>query len=79
MRSAFETRGRDLEDMGSAGSRLREVATHSSTNEIKASCRIVAYASSRGLDNSPGFDAKPVIHRDSQTLLAADVALRRLY
>ena len=41
--------------------------------------RRVAYASSCGLDNSPGFDAKPVVHRDSQTLLAADVALRRLY
>jgi hypothetical protein len=41
--------------------------------------RKVGYASSRGLDNSPGFDAKAVVHRDSQTLLAADLTLRRLY
>lgn len=41
--------------------------------------QIVGYASSRGLDNLAGFDAKAVVHRDSQTLLAADVALRRLY
>ena len=33
----------------------------------------------RPVADSPGFDAKPVVHRDSQSLLAADVALRSLH
>ena len=41
--------------------------------------RKVAYASSCRLNNSARFDAKPVVYSDSQTLLAANVALRRLH
>jgi hypothetical protein len=41
--------------------------------------RVVGNSSSCGLNNSPGFNAKPVVDGDSQTLLAADVAFRRLH
>jgi hypothetical protein len=41
--------------------------------------RQVAYASSCRLNDSARFDPKPVIHSESQTLLTANVALRRLH
>ena len=52
---------------------------HSSTNGIKASCRIVACTSTCGVNNSPGFDTKSVVYRYSQTLLAANIAFRGLH
>ena len=41
--------------------------------------RKVAYASSCVPRNSSGFDAKPIVHGDSQSLLAANVAFRSLH
>ena len=40
---------------------------------------VVGCASSCGVNHSPGFDAKSVVHRDSQTLLAANVAFGGLH
>jgi hypothetical protein len=41
--------------------------------------RIVAYASSCGVNHSPGFDSKSVVYRYSQTLLAANIAFGGLH
>jgi hypothetical protein len=41
--------------------------------------RKVAYASSCVPRNSSGFDAKPIFHSHSQSLLAANVTFRSLH
>jgi hypothetical protein len=41
--------------------------------------RKVGYAARFVPRNSSGFDAKPIVHGDSQSLLAANVAFRSLH
>jgi len=53
--------------------------THSWTNEIKASCQVVGYASRCCVAGSPGFDAEFVVDRYSQTLPATNIAFSGLH
>src|SRR5438876_5588232 len=51
----------------------------SPTTALEAHGRIVAYASSCGVNNSPRFDTEFVVYRYSQTLLAAKIAFGGLH
>jgi len=47
--------------------------------KVSTSIHLSEKSATRPVADSPRFDTKLVVHRDSQTLLAANVALRCLY